>query len=140
MMLLVAPYLASLLKIRGANKHYIQINKPKFTLSWTRSATQSRTLYMTTQATILHVDWLGAGRNRYRSTSIIASSAAALVVERTVPSGSVQYYTRSAACPGHTSHLTLTLPKQLGTHPIVGEGHPNHVGTCPLSIAWEVLQ
>jgi len=37
-------------------------------------------------------------------------------------------------------HLTLTLPKQLGTHPINGDGHPNHVGTCPLSIAWEVLQ
>jgi hypothetical protein len=61
------------------------------------------TVYLTTQARILHVDWLVAGRNRYRSTSTIASTAAALVVESTVPSGTgtVQYYTRSAACPGH---------------------------------------
>jgi hypothetical protein len=88
------------------------------------------------------VDWLVAGRNRYRSTSTIASTAAALVVE-IVPcqSGSVstvQYlYTQRSV--SRSPHLTLTLPKQLGTHPINGDGHPNHVGT-PLSIAWEVLQ
>jgi hypothetical protein len=101
-----------------------------------------RTVYLTTQARILHVDWLVAGRNRYRSTSTIASTAAALVVESTVPSGTVQYstvlYTQRSV--SRSPHLTLTLPKQLGTHPINGDGHPNHVGTCPLSIAWEVLQ
>jgi hypothetical protein len=65
------------------------------------------TVYLTTQARILHVDWLVAGRNRYRSTSTIASTAAALVVESTVPSGTVQYstvlYTQRSVSGHHTS-------------------------------------
>jgi hypothetical protein len=82
------------------------------------------TVYLTTQARILHVDWLVAGRNRYRSTSAIASTAAALVVEShraaAVQYSTVLYTQRSVS---RSPHLTLTLPKQLGTHPINGDGH-----------------
>jgi hypothetical protein len=101
------------------------------------------TVYLTTQARILHVDWLVAGRNRYRSTSTIASTAAALGSAR-VPCRAVQvqYSTIHAAQVSRGSpHLTLTLYRNNSERiRSMANGPPNHVGTCPLSIAWEVLQ
>jgi len=75
-------------------------------------------VYLTTQARILHVDWLVAGRNRYRSTITIASTAAALVVESTVPSGTVQYSTIHAA-----QRVPVTTPNP-NPHP-----HPHATAT-----------